>query len=268
MLSIKFDGLDGLQRELRDFSERRVNAAVATALTRTAVKVREKVQEQLPSVFDRPTPYTVRNVRYLAASAGNLEAGVGFDVEVGTDIFGKVKSYSNAGAGQTPAGKYLQFQIDGGTRRPKRFELALQAKGAMPKGWYAVPGAGARLDAYGNVSRGQIAQIIAQLGTELLSGYTNTPQSVTAKLKGQRKAGGQFIAVLPGSRIRLAPGVYQRELMGRTITPVLIYVRSTGYKPRFDFEGIARREADVILPVEMARAVRESAARLAARGAA
>jgi hypothetical protein len=267
VLDIKVDGLEGLQRELKDFSERRLRAAVATALTRTAVKVRDEVRKELPSVFDRPSPHTVRNLRYLGASAKNLQAVVGFDIEATTDISGRVQSYSDAGRGNTPAGKYLQFQVDGGQRRIKRFELALQAKGAMPRGWVSVPGEGARMDAYGNISRGQIAQIIAQLGTELLSGYTNTPQSINARILGQRKAGGQFLAVLPGGRTRLKPGVYQREFIGRNITPVLIYVKSADYKPRFDFYGIAQRKVDLILPVELEQAVRDSAARLAARGA-
>lgn len=268
MLNIEIEGVEGLQRELRDFSERRVRAAVATALTNTVVKVRDGIHEKLPSVFDRPTPYTVRHVRYLGASANDLQAVVGFDIEASTDAWGRVLGYSNAGRGQTPAGKYLQFQVEGGVRRQKRFELALQAKGAMPRGWHAVPGAGARMDAHGNISRGQIAQIIAQVGTELLSGYTNTPQSSRARLAGQRRAGGQFFAVLPGSRAALRPGVYQREFIGRNITPVLIYVRPAVYRPRFDFYGMARREADRIYPAEIARAVRESAGRLAARGAA
>ncbi len=265
MVDIK--GLREVQDAIKDFTARRMNAALATALTRTAAKVRTEVQRELPSVFDRPSAYTTRNIRYTGATAKSLAAVVGFDIEAVSNERGQVQRYIQTG-NDTPASKYLQFQVDGGTRRVKRYELALQAKGAMPKGWVSVPGAGARLDAYGNVSRGQIAQIISQLGTELLSGYTNTPQSIKAKVSAQRKAGGQFIAVLPGRGGRLKPGVYQRERIGRNLTPVLVYVKAATYKPRFDFDGIARRAAERVLPEEVAQAVRESAARLAARGAA
>lgn len=265
-LTVDVKGLREVQEAMRDFSERRVKAAMATALTRTAVKVRAEVRRELPSVFDRPSAYTMRNIRYTGATAKSLMAVVGFDIDAVSNERGQVQRYVQTG-NDTPASKYLQFQVDGGARRLKRYELALQAKGAMPKGWVSVPGAGARLDAYGNVSRGQIAQIISQLGTELLSGYTNTPQSLKAKVAAQRKAGGQFIAVLPGRGGKLKPGVYQRERIGRNLTPVLIYVKAATYKPRFDFDGITRRAAERILPDEISQAVRESAAGLTARGA-
>lgn len=267
MITVDVQGFAGVADAIRDFSERRLSAALATALTRTAVKVRTEVQRELPRVFDRPSAYTMRNIRYTGATAKSLSAVVGFDIAAVTNERGQVQGYSQTG-NDTPASKYLQFQVEGGSRRVKRYELALQARGAMPKGWVSVPGAGARLDAYGNVSRGQIAQIISQLGTELLSGYTNTPQSLKAKMSAQRKAGGQFIAVLPGRGGKLKPGVYQRERIGRNLTPVLVYVKAATYQRRFDFDGIARRAAERVLPEEVAQAVRESAARLAGRGAA
>ena len=59
MIDIKITGIEELRRELRDFSERRIRAAVATALTRTAVIARNEVAAKMPQVFDNPTPYTV-----------------------------------------------------------------------------------------------------------------------------------------------------------------------------------------------------------------
>lgn len=263
-IDIKLEGLAELQAGLKDFSDRRFNAAVATALTRTAAQAQADARAALQSSIDRPTPYTMRALKYTRATAANLQAWVGFDVEVVQDIRGQVTGYARSS--DTPASRYMAPQVDGGGRSLKRFERALQAKRAMPAGWQAVPGAGARLDAFGNMSRGQIAQIIAQLGTELLSGYTNTPKSTRSRITGQRKAGGQFIAVLPGQKTKLKPGIYQREFTGRNLTPVLMFVKTTSYRPRFDFVGVTSRSINTHLQTEIERAVADQLANLAKRG--
>jgi hypothetical protein len=136
----------------------------------------------------------------------------------------------------------------------------------MPTGWLAVPAAGARLDAFGNVSRGQVQQILAQVGTELLAGSQRTPQSNKAKLAGQRRAGGQYFAVLPGRGSKLKPGIYHRELVGRNITPVFIFVRSATYRARYGFDQAVRQVADANLRQNIETALSESLARLRARG--
>jgi hypothetical protein len=270
-ITIDVQGLAEVKAALSGLSDRRMRAAMATALTRTAVAVRTEMQADMLSALDRPTPYTQRRLRYVGATAERLVAGVGFDIEAITDISGNVVRYSDQGPGSTPAGKYIQFQAKGGTRAMKRFELALQAKGSMPRGWVSVPAAGARLDAFGNMSRGQIAQIIAQLGTELMSGYANTIKQTgkagtRARIAQQRRAGGQYIAVQPGSKIRLKPGIYQREFIGRNLTPVLMFVRGATYTARWDFEGRASAAASRIIGGEVDRALGESVARMAARG--
>ena len=69
MIDIKVTGIKELQAELQDFSERRLRAAVATAMTRTAVQVRERLRADLRTAIDRPTPYTVRQLKYAGATA-------------------------------------------------------------------------------------------------------------------------------------------------------------------------------------------------------
>lgn len=264
-IEVDIKGLAELKAKLKGFSDRRLNAALATALTRTAAEAWKAGRTSLSASIARPTPYTVRALKYVGARADRLSAHVGFDVEARQDISGKTTGFSRGG--DTPAAKYMLPNVEGGSRRQKRFELALQAKGAMPKGWSAVPGAGARIDSFGNISRGQIAQIISQLGTELLRGYDNTPKSIKAKRAGQRKAGGQFIAVLPGGRSKLKPGVYQRETIGSNLTPVLIYVRTTTYRRRFDFYGDMQRVVDARLQPNVQRAIDEQIERLSRGGA-
>lgn len=255
-----------VRAQLTQFSDRRFNAAMATALTRTAVQVRDAVQAEMPRVLDRPTPYTTRQLRYVPAKADRLAAAVGFNVVNVTDERGATIAFRDLGPGETPAGKYLQPNIEGGARRLKRLEVALRALGALPDGWLAVPGQGAALDAYGNVSRGQVVQVLSQLRVQLVAG-TNRSMSGDARkqIAAQRRAGGRYYVVPPGKG-KVQPGIYQREFVGRNITPVFIFVRGANYKRRFDFDGVSQRLAEQALPVEVNRAVAESLARLQSRG--
>jgi len=268
-ISFTIDGQAELRKQVERFSERRIAATIATALTRTAVEVRNAVQEQLPRAFDRPTPYTIRQLRYVAATAQKPVAAVGFNVEAIQDQFGKVIRYREAVAGETPAEKYINPNIRGGQRSVKRFEKAMQAAGYMPPGWYAVPGKGARLDSFGNVSRGQIIQVLSQLRVTLTAGSTrNLPQVKGNERKvigALRKAGGRFFVIKPGEK-RGTPGVYQREFSGSNITPVFIFVRSVAYRPRFDFDGIAGRVAAERLQPNITRAITEQLGRLGLQG--
>lgn len=259
--------IDEVRKQFAEFSDRRFNAAMATALTRTAVQVRDAVQAEMPRVLDRPTPYTTRQLRYVPAKADRLAAAVGFNVVNVTDERGATIAFRDLGPGETPAGKYLTPQIEGGSRRLKRLEVALRAAGALPDGWLTVPGEGARLDAYGNVSRGQVVQVLSQLRIQLVAGSSrNMSFDARKQITAQRKAGGRFFVVKPGEG-KLQPGIYQREFIGRNITPVFIFVRGASYKRRFDFDGLSRRVADATLPQEIDRALAESLSRLRARGA-
>ena len=67
-------------------------------------------------------------------------------------------------------------------------------------------------------------------------------------------------------RGKVQPGIYQRELIGRNIAPVFIFVKTANYKRRFDFYGLSRRVADAELRAQVERAISESSARLAAKG--
>jgi hypothetical protein len=252
MLTIKLEGVEELQRDLADFSQRRLNSTVATALTRTAVKVRDQIRAELPKVFDRPTPYTLNSLFAKPARADRLQAEVFFRDELAISQQG------------TPATKYLLPHVNGTPRRLKRLEVSLQAAGALPAGWFVVPGQGAPLDGYGNVTRGAIIQVLSQLRITLVSGFTrNLSLDDRRKASAIRRAGGRYFVIPPGGETQ--PGIYQRELIGRNITPVFIFVQSVSYGRRFDFYPLARRLTDETLPGEVDRAVRESAARLRAR---
>lgn len=240
-----------LQAAMRDFSERRAGAAMAEAFSKTAADIKAAALRKLPGVFDRPSPWTMSALYVKGATAQNLRARVWFK--------------EDAGKQGTPAAKYLLPQVEGGARRTKRFEVALQAVGALPAGWQTVPGDGAQLDAYGNVAVGQIIQILSQLRITMTAGHDrNMSRDARTAIRAQKKAGGRFFVVPVGTR-GAAPGVYQREFMGKTVTPVLVFVKAPKYGKRFDFHALAQQEAEQRLPLHLQEAVRRHVAKLAQR---
>lgn len=227
----------------------------ALGLTRTAQQARDDVYAAMRAVFDRPVPFTLRGLRVERATPARLSAVVA------------VKGYEDFKSPLTvPPDHYLAAQIDGGTRRTKALEEALQAIGAMPKGWVAVPGKAARLDAFGNMSRGQVIQILSQLRVQLTGGFDRAiavGQDKASQGKRRRafgRAGGQFVAY-PERRGKLLPGVYLVEArdfgaklgLGKTgrISPVLIFVRRAQYRARLNFFGLVQRRVQASLAVNI-----------------
>lgn len=262
-MQVQLTGLDQYRQLIGDLSGRRTQAAIATAVTRTAVQVRADALAGMKSSLDRPTPYTQRQLRYTMATADNPVSAVGFNVTAVQDIAGNVVRFEESVfENENVAGKYLSPNIEGGQRRLKRMEVALRAFGALPGGWFAVPGDGARMDNYGNMSAGQVIQILSQLRITLVSGFTRDMSwSAREAIRAQRKAGGRFFIVPVGSKVQ--PGVYQREFYGRNVTPVMIFVRRAKYKPRYRFDIITERTSSRVLPEQVARALKEQITRAA-----
>jgi len=243
-LQVDIRGLDEATKAITErLSQRRVASVAAVALTRAAVAGRAAVQKEMASVFDRPTPYTLQSVRYRQATPEQLESEVFISTQ-------------KAARDPSPA-VVLKPQVEGGKRGFKGLELALRASGALPQGWYVTPGAGARLDAYGNVSRGLITQVIAQIRRQAQQG----PRDARRIARTVRSAGGKFFAVPPGSRRQ--PGVYIADAVGRNITPVFIFVNRAAYKRRLAFDEVIRREVARVLPPLIAQGFGESVGRVA-----
>lgn len=245
--TLNVSGLKEVQDAQRDFSARRLNAAIATGLTRTAVEARTDIRTKMPSIFDRPKPYTLNALFVRPARANKLESQVYFKDELGTSKGGR------------PATKYLRIHVDGGKRRAKGFERSLQAAGHLPAGWVTVPAVGARLDAHGNMLPAQIIQILSQLRITLTAGHDRNLGFGAKGIAAQRQAGGRFFVVPPG---RGTPGIYQREFIGRNTVPVVLFVRAAGYSRRFPFDDLAQAVASRRLRPNVLRAIEEQSARL------
>lgn len=217
-------------RKLSDLQKEQVPFALAHALTMTAQRVKDAQVREMRDVFDRPTPYTLDSLFTRPATKTNLTA------------FVWLKSDTSKG---TPADKYLMPQIKGGERRLKRFEKALQRVGALPPDYVAVPGEAAKLDSYGNMSRGQIVQILSYFQAFPEAGYrANITAARKVRLaRGSRaKQGIAYFVGRPGGG-KAPLGVWQRTQFaaGSAIKPVLIFVPAARYEKLFDFYYVAQQ---------------------------
>lgn len=223
-------GLGELQRQLP--------FATALALTRTAEAATVAVQQEMATVFDRPTPFTFKAMRVIPARPAQLEAAVVFK-----DLGGK---------GLADAKTRYGHQVFGGARATKRMETLLRRSGLLLMSEDAVPGEGAQLDAYGNMSRGQIVQILSWFQTFGEEGFTANSTRATRQKRaaGTRRTRGQrffFRRERPGRGIYLATAVTvpsaRRGAASQnwSIKPVLMFVRRSMYRPRLDVEGVVQR---------------------------
>lgn len=221
-LTLRVQNTEKVKTAMLKIGGRSARSAYVEAITDTAKQARKRIQDGMRAVFDRPTPWLLKSVSYRVDES-RLTA------QILPTFFG----------GQTvDPQQVLQAQAFGGERRAKRAEVVLRQVGLLPPGWVTVPGQGARLDAYGNMSAGQIIQILGQLRATTTAGYARNMGQGRRGIRTQERAGGRFFVIPPGARGQ--PGVYQREFAGRGITPVLIFVSGTSYRKRLDMDKIAR----------------------------
>ena len=229
-----------------DLEKKHVQFATRVGLTRTAMKVKAAEEREMRDVFDRPTPFTMSSLSVRPATASNPTAEV------------KLKDFAAKG---TPATSFLAAQLKGGSRKAKRFERALLSAGALPPGYHAVPGSGAKVDAYGNMDRGQIVQILSYFNSFPEVGYkaNMTDKRRQSLARGSKtKQGYSYFVGSPGDRLPL--GVYQRFgfARGSAIRPVLIFVPSARYEATFDFDYVAKITIDKEFATEFTKALAEA----------
>lgn len=241
-ISVKSDMAEVVNRMAKEYPAVAEKAA-QRALLHTGRAVKDDEVKGMQRAFDRPTKWTLNSFRVKLdkkAWSASVEVKDGYWYR---------------------ADNYLQTQIEGGKRKHKAFETALRRAGVLPAGWFAVPGQKATLDAFGNVSVGQIRQILSWFdAAEQVAGSTQNmgQKGRDKRRKGTKRARGfEYFVAHPGSRMgrgswknnrrqTLTPGVYRRTFFGfgSSIEPILIFVTSATYKPRFDFYGIAQRTVD------------------------
>lgn len=240
MITISPGLLQDFDDELASLEEKQIPFAAALALTRTAQGVKEVLVTSMRTVFDRPTPYTLNSLRVFPATKEKLVARVWMKDE-------SVKA--------EPATRWLTPEIYGGDRRTKRVERQLRERGILPEGKYVVPGAGAKLDKYGNMNRGQVTKALSGIGGYTQQGYdANATDSARSVKKGNYRR--YFVMHGPD---RQPIGIAERTAKGKDgLAMILAFVSKPTYRKTFDFYQIAQREAEARLRDEAVKAVAEA----------
>ena len=237
---------------------RQVAKAAEKALDNTARLAKAAVAEQLPRVFDKPTPFTLNSLQVKLTQNHNGVAWVWF------------KNPSRM------TDHYLVPEVEGGPRHEKGLEkgVRLGPKGGMAR--FYMPSRSAELDQYGNLARGggRVKQILSVLkSAEAFAGHSSNQ----TKRSAIRNKKDRDYVLLRERHGKLPPGIYQRfvepgrevnkkisgQLGGawqrgqKTMTyrkkeffnvvratgvrPVMIEIRpETPYRPRLPFYAIVR----------------------------
>lgn len=234
------DDLDDALAELRRLGSN-ASKAQAQAVNEVAKVAEQQLQQEAAGVFDRPTPFTLNAFRIQYAKPSQLEAAVWVKDEK-----------SGASKGLAPE-DWFGPQVYGGERPLKASERMLRSMGILPPGMYAVPGEGARLDAYGNMSRGHIVQLLSGLKAFNRAG---SDHNATGSRRSMRKRHAEAFFVLRRGQRPL--GIAERR--GQSVRMVLVFTREPQYTPRFDFHGVVRKvaENDALIEAAIDRAIADA----------
>jgi hypothetical protein len=216
----------------------------ALALTRTAQAAQVAVKQEMVRVFDRPTPFAINSTFVKPATKTKPEALLFF------------KDLGNKGGGDART-RYAP-QVFGGERLFKRFEGALFRAGLLGRNEVAVPGEGATLDAYGNISRGQIVDILSWFQAFGEQGFraNSTKETRAKRYKGTKsKRGYRYFYSRDKHR-----GIWMAvpTAFGDVIKPVLMFVKRAKYKRLLDVGGVVDRTVATQYAAWFDDAVREA----------
>ncbi len=163
--------------------------AAEVAMDKATRDAKDAIHVEMEKVFHSPTDYTLDSLRMTPTQNHNLETSIWFrDRRLGE------------------GDHYLVPQVEGGARQLKRFEKALDNT-------MFVPGRGVRLNEHGNVSAGQMRQILSVFGrAERTAGY-NANITNRSRRRNTKQRDYFYLKKRHGS---LYPGVYERVAQKRT----------------------------------------------------
>ena len=207
--------LKGVKEALRTFDDvekRELPFAMSKAINDTARLIRKAEVDTMQQIFHKPTRWVLNSLFMRPSTKQRLQALVYFkDQAVG----------------------YMLPHVQGGTRPQKRSEKLLKT--------YWVPGRAARLNAYGNISPGQVVQILSA------THKAYDPYSWTTARSRKKNPKPRDYFIVRHQRGRLFPGVWERHGKTKSPRPIIRFIGTPQYKRRFHFYEIAQKVADANL---------------------
>jgi hypothetical protein len=173
-ISVK-DDFDLLKKKLTTLEKKQLPFAYSRALTWVAQDVKIEEYATMNRVFKYPTTYVVpKKWSDPKTKAGSLFLQPAKKKDPTPEAFVKVKDLSLGNV--TPAIKFIDPNIHGGMRSHKGFEKNLIRKGLLRGSDYLAPARDAKLNRFGNISKGKINQILSSLQAQRDSS-ANSPSS-------------------------------------------------------------------------------------------
>lgn len=212
-----------LPKDLEKWDKNR-RFAVAVGITWTGQAVKGHLRQKMEEVFDKPTRFTLNSLFLKPAKRDDYNALVFF------------KDFAGKG---TAADVYLDAQISGGDRNVKRSEFHLRKRGFLAGDMYLVPGKDAKLNAYGNLLKGQVTKALSDVGAQF------NPEQNTSRSRKK-----YFWLTRAGRR---PAGIYYRT--SGQLRSFMIAVKRPAYRRRFDFYGEARKITDKQLGKNISKAM-------------
>lgn len=229
--------------------EKQTRVATMIALTKTAGHTKRLMVDEFKANFDRPTPSALKSFFVDPAKKDKLWSKV------------YMKDKAIGGKNGRSSAEILGHHFEGGQRTRKALENLLTQYGLMGPGELVVPGSAAKLDRYGNMSRGQINQILSQLKI-IRAGFDNSPTGSRRSERNVARAGVMFWSNGPqgkkvpvidkatgieygytgGARNHLQKGAWVR--MGAGVRPLLLVISAASYRRRFDMQRTGQAAVD------------------------
>lgn len=217
-------------------THKQVVFAEMVALNRTARDAREAVRDEMKRVFDRPTRWSLNAFQIETATRSRLVATV-------------VQKY--AAGGRAPR-TWFNPNVYGEARRAKAFENALASRLGLPIGsTFFMPGSGAKLDRYGNVSGGQLGQVLSDLGAR----QTDPNQNATDRSRKRNKRARHFVLQSRNGSVNIVVKT------SKGLSVVFTAVSSApDYAAIFQFHKVVERSAMKRYPIRFEEAFNQAVA--------
>lgn len=221
MIEVKLTtlNLEEVRGQLRKLADREIPFAISYGVNLAAKDVKAGIVKKMPQIFNKPVPFTLGSLGMWPGNKTRPAATVGF------------REWAGKG---TPAVKYLQAQVYGGKRRPKKYEVALRRKGIIGANQVTIPDTAFR-DQFGNVRRGDIVRMMSSLQTFTEAGFQANAAIGSFRAREFFAFKRDNIHITIYKRIGKSRGKNKK----RQIVPFLHVIDEPNYPILFEFDKIA-----------------------------
>lgn len=240
MLAMKLDTSD-LDRKFQMILDmpQTIEKAVVGAMADTVNDIHAAQLQEMSMSFAKVSPYVKKGL-------------------VKSLPYGKDRQFGNKRLGQSLANSGTYFEnfpsrgspndivapnIFGGTRKQKASEVRLKMQGIIMPAGFAIQGNNYPRASNGSIGGARYSEMLAALGA-----LSETARSAMPKGKQRNRKGVSFFAMIPkgGKKGDMPMAIAERR--GKDIKIMLVPARGVGYKKRYDYYGVGKKQLAYSLP--------------------